>query len=186
MILCLPFLPRFPKFSLHQSSTNILSRMIYQMFTKAEVSTGSYTLSGSTYHKYRTIPLSIKRFNDQRYNDFSKLEKSFYRYFEKPNIRSISLLTIELNTNYFFLRHKLSGLSQLVRSFNTRGMVRFTTRLFLYPVSQLYSSVRSMLKLCLIWSEYCRLNYKSNSKSTYTLQLSEGARRFSFNILSTS
>ena len=47
MILCLPFLPRFPKFSLHQSSTNILSRMIYQMFTKAEVSTGSYTLSDS-------------------------------------------------------------------------------------------------------------------------------------------
>ena len=38
--------PRFPSFSLHQSSTNILPQiMIYQMFAKAEVSTGSYNLS---------------------------------------------------------------------------------------------------------------------------------------------
>ena len=38
--------PRFPSFSLHQSSTNILPQiMIYQMFAKAEVSTRSYNLS---------------------------------------------------------------------------------------------------------------------------------------------
>ena len=39
--LCLPFLPCFPRVSLHQFSTNILLQMIYQMFAKAEVNTGS-------------------------------------------------------------------------------------------------------------------------------------------------
>ena len=38
--LCLSLLPRFPRFSLHQSSTNILPQMIYQMFAKVQVSTG--------------------------------------------------------------------------------------------------------------------------------------------------
>ena len=38
--LCLPFLPCFPRVSLHQSSTNILPQMIYQMFAKVQVSTG--------------------------------------------------------------------------------------------------------------------------------------------------
>ena len=38
--LCLSLLPRFPRFSLCQSSTNILPQMIYQMFAKVQVSTG--------------------------------------------------------------------------------------------------------------------------------------------------
>ena len=59
--LCLPFLPCFPRVSLHQSSTNILPQMIYQMFAKAEVSTGSYTLSMTLCGNYSQLNKNIEQ-----------------------------------------------------------------------------------------------------------------------------
>ena len=59
--LCLPFLPCFPRVSLHQSSTNILPQMIYQMFAKAEVSTGSYTLSMTLCGNYSQLNINIEQ-----------------------------------------------------------------------------------------------------------------------------
>ena len=53
--------PRFPRVSLHQSSTNILPQMIYQMFAKAEVSTGSYTLSMTLCGNYSQLNINIEQ-----------------------------------------------------------------------------------------------------------------------------
>ena len=51
----------FPRVSLHQFSTNILLQMIYQMFAKAEVSTGSYSLSMTLCGNYSQLNINIEQ-----------------------------------------------------------------------------------------------------------------------------
>ena len=53
--------PRFLRFSLHQSSTNILPQIIYQTFAKAEGSTESYTLSMTLCGNYSQLNINIEQ-----------------------------------------------------------------------------------------------------------------------------
>ena len=53
--------PRFLRFSLHQSSTNILPQIIYQTFAKAEGSTESYTLSITLCGNYSQLNINIEQ-----------------------------------------------------------------------------------------------------------------------------
>ena len=53
--------PRFRRFSLHQSSTNILPQIIYQTFAKAEGSTESYTLSMTLCENYSQLNINIEQ-----------------------------------------------------------------------------------------------------------------------------
>ena len=53
--------PRFRRFSLHQSSTDILPQIIYQTFAKAEGSTESYTLSMTLCGNYSQLNINIEQ-----------------------------------------------------------------------------------------------------------------------------
>ena len=99
--LCLPFLPCFPRVSLHQSSTNILPQMIYQMFAKAEVSTGSYTLSMTLCGNYSQLNINIEQ------SLYQKVEEIIVPLFWKAQ----HWIQTELNTSHFFKIHALWPLS---------------------------------------------------------------------------